>query len=113
MEYRNRDRGTIKWTAMMLPEHVKLLHEWQAEDDYVPKPQHDEYDFEELAHQIKTAVQTNSLVHVTYWQNGEAFSVEGTVQALPMQSPKLVILSPQGNKAIYIPHILKLHLYDE
>lgn len=25
MDNRNRDRGTIKWTAMMLPEHVKLL----------------------------------------------------------------------------------------
>ena len=112
MDNRNRDRGTIKWTAMMLPEHVKLLSEWQAEDDYVPEPQHDEYDFEELAHQIQTAVQTNSLVQVTYWQNGKAFSVEGTVQALPIQSPKLTILSPQGNKAIYIPHILKLHLFD-
>ena len=56
MENRNRDRGTIKWTAMMLPEHVKLLREWHAEDDYIPKPQHDEYEFEELALQIQTAV---------------------------------------------------------
>ena len=112
MDYRNRDRETIKWTAMMLPEHVKLLREWQAEDDYVPEPQHDEYDYDELAHQIQTAVQTNSFVHVTYWQDGEALSIEGTIQALPIQSLKLSILSPQGNKAIYIPHILKLHLFD-
>ncbi len=27
-----RDRGNIKWTAMMLPEHVKLLREWQEQD---------------------------------------------------------------------------------
>ncbi|SIT81246.1 YolD-like family protein [Edaphobacillus lindanitolerans] len=24
-----RDRGNIKWTAMMLPEHLRLLREWQ------------------------------------------------------------------------------------
>lgn len=27
-----RDRGNIKWTAMMLPEHLKLLREWQEEE---------------------------------------------------------------------------------
>lgn len=28
-----RDRGNIKWTAMMLPEHLKLLREWQEEEE--------------------------------------------------------------------------------
>ncbi|WP_213423025.1 YolD-like family protein [Bhargavaea massiliensis] len=27
-----RDRGNIKWTAMMLPEHLRLLREWQEEE---------------------------------------------------------------------------------
>lgn len=80
MENRNRDRGTIKWTAMMLPEHVKLLREWHAEDDYLPEPPHDEYEFEELAHQIQTAIQTNSEAAIQYWDNGSASYVEGTLK---------------------------------
>ncbi|MET3574841.1 YolD-like family protein [Bhargavaea ullalensis] len=28
-----RDRGNIKWTAMMLPEHLKLLREWQEGEE--------------------------------------------------------------------------------
>lgn len=27
-----RDRGNMKWTAMMLPEHVKMLKEWGEEE---------------------------------------------------------------------------------
>ena len=26
-----RDRGTIKWTAMMLPEHVQKIKQWKRE----------------------------------------------------------------------------------
>lgn len=112
MDNQNRDRGTIKWTAMMLPEHVKLLREWQAEDDYIPEPNLDEYELEELAHQIQTAAQTHSLIRVQYWHDGKAFTTEGIIKQLPMNTPNVTVLSPQGNKKIYIPHIMKLHLYD-
>lgn len=112
MDNRNRDRGTIKWTAMMLPEHVKLLREWQAEDNYVSEPNLDEYDFEELPHQIQTAVQTHSLISIHYWQDGKAFTTEGTIKELPINTHYLTVLSPQGNKKIYIPYIMKLHIYD-
>ncbi|BCE05703.1 hypothetical protein RSC2_03716 [Bacillus paralicheniformis] len=30
-----KDRGSIKWTAMMLPEHVGLLHELESNQDKV------------------------------------------------------------------------------
>lgn len=112
MDNKNRDRGTIKWTAMMLPEHVKLLREWYDEDHFVPEPQLDEFDFEELAHQIQTAVQTHSMILIYYWNNGDSFIVEGTIKKLPVNTPYFTILSPQGDKRIYIPHIMKIRLYD-
>lgn len=34
---RLRDRGTIKWTSMMLPEHVKMLKEVWKEDERVER----------------------------------------------------------------------------
>ena len=100
MDNRNRDRGTIKWTAMMLPKHVKLLSEWQAEDD-----------FEELAHQIQIAFQTNSELTIQYWQNGSAFEVEVFIKELPQNSPYLNVLTTTAVKKLYIPHILKITLY--
>lgn len=37
-----KDRGTIKWTAMMLPEHVELLKQLEHEQQKVKKPELDE-----------------------------------------------------------------------
>lgn len=111
MDNQNRDRGNIKWTAMMLPEHVKLLREWQAEDAYVPEPQHDEYDYDELAHQIQTAFQTNSELSIQYWQNGSTFEVEGFIKELPQNSPYLNVLTTTAVKKLYIPYMLKITFY--
>lgn len=49
----NRDRGKIKWTAMMLPEHISLLREWQAEDDYVKRPELSEWDLENIQEELE------------------------------------------------------------
>ncbi len=76
----NRYCGTIKWTAMMLPEHVQLLRELQAEDNIVPEPKHDEYDSE------------------------NSYMVEGTIKQLPMNTAYVTVLSPQGNKQILYSH---------
>ena len=97
---------------MVLPEHVKLLLEWHAEDDYVLEPQHDEYEFEELAHQIQTVVQTNSEVTIQYWQNGSASYVKGILKELPLHSPYLKVLTTTKTKKVYVPNILKITLYD-
>ena len=33
-----KDRGSIKWTAMMLPEHVGLLRELESRQNKVKRP---------------------------------------------------------------------------
>ncbi|WP_431802992.1 YolD-like family protein [Halobacillus andaensis] len=33
----NRDRGTIKWTSLMLPEHVEMIKKVWKEDERVEK----------------------------------------------------------------------------
>ena len=37
MDERNRDRGTIKWTSLMLPEHVEMIMRLWKEDERVEK----------------------------------------------------------------------------
>lgn len=37
MDNRNRDRGTIKWTSLMLPEHVEMIKNLWKEDERVEK----------------------------------------------------------------------------
>ncbi|MFC7319399.1 YolD-like family protein [Halobacillus campisalis] len=37
MNNHNRDRGTIKWTSLMLPEHVEMIKKVWKEDQRVEK----------------------------------------------------------------------------
>lgn len=64
----NRDRGTIKWNAMMLPEHVKLLREWKTEDEKAEKPNLDEWALEELSMQITIAYQHRLPIRLSVWK---------------------------------------------
>ncbi|WP_342538297.1 MULTISPECIES: YolD-like family protein [unclassified Sporosarcina] len=50
-----RDRGNVKWTAMMLSEHVAELHRWQNEDNYEGRPELDDYDLQAIQYEIEVA----------------------------------------------------------
>lgn len=78
----NRDRGTIKWNAMMLPEHVKLLRQWKNEDNYTALPMIDEWALQEIAEQLKIAAQTAAYIELTYWQAGKVMKERGNIEQL-------------------------------
>lgn len=85
-----KDRGRIKWTAMMLPEHVQMLREWQQEDRYNVKPDLDEFDLEALHEEIALAHRRQCSVEIRFWQNGSQ-SCTGIISAidLPLQQLRL------------------------
>lgn len=59
-----KDRGTIKWTAMMLPEHVKELREWRHEvEDKRPNPL-EEWELEELNEKLILAFEQQLTISV-------------------------------------------------
>ncbi|PLS15359.1 YolD-like family protein [Bacillus sp. M6-12] len=64
-----RDRGRIKWTSMMLPEHVKMLREWAHEDTYEQRRELDEQKLEEMNMAIGEAMETGAAVAITHYQN--------------------------------------------
>lgn len=64
-----RDRGKIKWTSMMLPEHVKLLRDWAYEDTFEQRVELDEQQLEEMNHAIAEAMECQTLVAITYYEN--------------------------------------------
>jgi hypothetical protein len=66
-----RDRGKIKWTSLMLPEHVKMLREWAKEDQYKVKPQLDEQQLEELNETICYAMEAGDELAITSYSNND------------------------------------------
>ena len=64
-----RDRGRIKWTSMMLPEHVKLLRDWVKEDRYEQKREMDEQQLELMNEILSEAIEYDQYVTITHYQN--------------------------------------------
>jgi hypothetical protein len=74
-----RDRGSIKWTSMMLPEHKKMLSDLYEEQKHVTKPKLDEQKLEELNGIVQVAVGHALDVKVTFYRNHAFHSVTGQV----------------------------------
>lgn len=69
-----RDRGRIKWTSLMLPEHVKTLRNlWNDEYERVPKPILDEMELEEIDKKISYSLEFSYKVKMRVWEEGYIF----------------------------------------
>lgn len=77
-----RDRGRIKWTAMMLPEHLAELREWVAEDAYEEQPDIDEWTLQEFQKQLDIACQSGCEIRVRTWENGKTTNTTGILKGL-------------------------------
>src|SRR5690625_1887014 len=71
------DRGTKKWTSLMLPEHVEALKKVFAETDYVEKPILDEQQQMEIDMILQLALKDNRTVKIKCYAEYNYRTVEG------------------------------------
>jgi|SRR5690625_279452 len=74
-----KDRGTIKWTSLMLPEHVQMLKDMWQEDKTDFRPLLDEQLLDELNRHLQTALSQNKKVRLTVHINGQKQIFIGTI----------------------------------
>ncbi|CAG9621528.1 YolD-like family protein [Sutcliffiella rhizosphaerae] len=91
-----RDRGTIKWTSMMLPEHVKMLRDWVKEDTYETRPELDEQRLEELNERFCEALETGREVTITYYEKRRYQLFVGSVHHLDPYKCRLHVVDKFG-----------------
>ncbi|MEN2464890.1 YolD-like family protein [Ornithinibacillus sp. FSL M8-0202] len=96
------DRGSIKWTSLMLPEHVELLKTIWSEDNRIQRPLLDEQELELINNQIIEAYQDNQLITLTYYQNGKMVAISGTIQKVDQLKQK-VLLKDLNEEILAIP----------
>ena len=85
----NRDRGNIKWNALMLPEHVKLLREWQAEDKKIAKPKLDDWQLEEMNKQLQYAYEQNLSIILNFWRADAYYTIMSKLLRFDINEKKL------------------------
>lgn len=86
------DRGQLKWGALMLPEHVRMLREWRADEPSKHKPHLDEEELGLLQEEISIAHQRQCMAEMRYWDDGLA-AVSGIITAIDLSNQTLEITS--------------------
>lgn len=71
------DRGTKKWTSLMLPEHVEALKKVFAEEDNEEKPILDEQQQMEMDMILQLALKDNLTVKIKCYLDHNYLTVEG------------------------------------
>jgi len=103
-----RDRGNIKWTAMMLSEHVAELRRWQNEDHYEERPELDDFDLQAIQHEIEVAQKRECEVHVKLWDKGKSVLYMGVVREVNIESMWITVDSPFGRDRMSVSDIISV-----
>lgn len=93
-----KDRGTIKWAAMMLPEHVHELRELWEKDKEVAERTIDEQKIELIDYAIKSALTSHMEVKITFYEGRTYIEKLGHIREIDPYTSILSLLTPQGQK---------------
>jgi hypothetical protein len=96
-----KDRGAIKWSAMMLPEHKKLLEKLLEEQQYVEKPILTQDKCEEINRALLLALDTEQVIRIKFYQEHALQLIEGIAARYIPEQRKLKIIENTG-KVIFL-----------
>ncbi|ASK64122.1 hypothetical protein CFK37_19175 [Virgibacillus phasianinus] len=101
------DRGTIKWTAMMLPEHINMLNEYWKEEEYKEKPMLDEQQKEEIGMKLQCAIHNNLTVEIKHYSGRDYLTIKGKLMKIDQIKLKL---NNEDQTEIKLDNVLDVHI---
>ncbi|AYK63024.1 MULTISPECIES: YolD-like family protein [Bacillus] len=96
-----RDRGTIKWTSMMLPEHLTQLKQDLIDVSKIEKPSLDDQQIEEMDLLVSEALEFNKELKFKLFNNGFVENVTGRVHYINFEQHRLHV-KDQNDNTVYI-----------
>ncbi|WP_301110216.1 YolD-like family protein [Sporosarcina sp.] len=107
---RNRDRGKIKWTSLMLPEHLERLRGWQQEDQYTERPELSDFELQSMQQTLETAWHRKCEVVIKTWHEGQVHHYQGIIEALNPSASVILLRDPFGTDRLSVPDIIDVQL---
>lgn len=107
-----KDRGRIKWTAMMLPEHLTELRDWYAEDDLTVRPKLTEWDLAAIQEEIEIAYKRKCETLIKTWRDGRIIEYQGIIEAIDLHNKAILLADPFGDMWIQIEGIISVQSID-
>ena len=96
----NKDRGTIKWTSLMLPEHVQRLRAWENERQDTPPKEKADWELEALHETIQRAYELNMPITFTLYQQNTWQTIIGFITTIDVLKKHLLLETDMTVKAI-------------
>lgn len=102
-----KDRGSIKWTAMMLPEHIQLLNDMWEQKEYKERPILDEQQLEEINMKLHLAIHNNLTIEITYYAEHDYRQLVGKLFKIDTREGFIKVDNDERTK-IYLNDILDI-----
>ena len=101
-----KDRGNIKWTAMMLPEHKTMLVDLEQLQYDVSPPEHDSDQLAEMAESLARAMMSGEEVKMKFWMGRRHHEFVGIVKRIDPMEKAVLIESEEEKQWIPASHII-------
>lgn len=107
-----KDRGNIKWSGLMIPEHLVEIRKWKQEQFYDKKRELTEWELEEIEQTIQRAFRTRKMLTVTLWSNNHFHDKTGVVTGIDRFKKELLLDTDISVKRIAFNDIQAARLMD-
>ncbi|MFF2174984.1 YolD-like family protein [Lysinibacillus sp. NPDC058147] len=107
-----KDRGNMKWTAMMLPEHLVEIKKWKEEQFHDKKRELTEWELEEIEQTIQRAFKSKKLITLTLWSNNHLHDKIGLVTGMDPHKKELLLDTDLSIKRIAFNNIQNAKMVD-
>ena len=87
----NKDRGTIKWTSLMLPEHIQRLRAWENELNDTPPKEKADWELEALHQTIQQAYELKLPITFTLYKQGTWQTTTGVITTIDVNKKHLLL----------------------
>lgn len=104
------DRGSMKWTAMMLPEHLVEIKKWKKEQFHDKKRELTEWELEEIEQTIQRSFKMKEQVKLILWSDNKLHDVVGIVTGIDVFKKELLLETDTSIKHIVFDKIQKVTL---
>lgn len=108
-----RDRRNIKWTAMMLPEHLELIKKFNESNNKVSPKILSEWELEDLQQTVNQALHYNISITLDVWEMDRYVRRSGIIRSVNDYNHSITFETLFHVKVIYWENIHGAKLNDE
>ena len=104
------DRGNIKWTSLILPEHLVEIKKWKQEQFYDKRRELTDWELDEIEQTIQRAFKMKERVKLTLWSNNKFHDIAGIVTGVDVFKKELLLETDAAIKHILFEQLQKATL---